>query len=307
MTGGAHWVRAFSQNGGVSLRTMNTIRTGLFAASAGAGSGAQVRTRGTSCAAALATRAHVFAAASLTEAGGAFEGQHLPRRDLALLTRALSINSCRWSEEAFALYEAEKAGGSHHSVAKSEVTRHFGHGFLHEQLMREAPSLGATLVGLGTLRKDGALIFDLPLPPSLAGQKVGRSMLVTLTWFSPMDGTRARYRLAALEAVAAESADEDDKDWYLSLKSDQLDINMIKRGTVWSKRLTSKNAKVPRYSENQTIPIRVQCRDSSGGGLSPDDDIRFALAVTLELEAAVHFDIHQEISDRLKVQVRGRG
>lgn len=306
MTGGSHWVRPMSQNGGVSLRILNTIRTGLFTASAGVGAGARVRTRGTSCAAALVTRAHVFAAAALTAVDGPFEGQELPRQDLALLTRALSINSARWSDEAFELYDKERSNGLHHSVAKAEVTKHFGHGFLQDARMREAPALGATLVGLGTLRKDGALIFDLPLPPSLAGQKIGRSMLVTLTWFSPMDGTRARYRLAALEALSAEDENEDDKDWYLSLKSDQLDNNMIKRGTVWSKRMTAKNKTVPRYADNQTIPIRVQCRDSSGGGLSPDDDIRFALAITLELEATVQFDIHQEISDRLRVQVRGR-
>lgn len=305
MTGGSHWVRAMSQSGGVTLRVINTVRTGLFAASA-AGGASQIRTRGTSCAAALATRALVFAAASLSEEGGPFEGQELPRRDLALLTRALSVNSCRWSDDAFALYENERTGGLHHSHAKGEVARHYGHGFLQETRMREAPASGATLVGLGTLRKDGALIFDLPLPPSLAGQRVGRSMLVTLAWFSPMDGTRARYRLAALEAISAESEDEQDKDWFLSLKSDQLDTNMIKRGTVWSKRLITKNKTVPRYSKDKSIPIRVQCRDSSGGGLSPDDDIRFALAVTLELEDEVRYDVYQEITDKLRVRVRGR-
>lgn len=32
---------------------------------------------------------------------------------------------------------------------------------------------------------------------------IHRSMLVTLAWFSPIEPARARYRLAALEAVAA--------------------------------------------------------------------------------------------------------
>ena len=52
-------------------------------------------------------------------------------------------------------------------------------------------------------------------------------------------------------------------------------------------------------------PIRVQCRDGSGGGLSPDEDIRFALAVTLEVEAESLFDVHTEIRDRLRVGVLG--
>ena len=67
--------------------------------------------------------------------------------------------------------------------------------------MREAPGFGATLVGLGTVRKDTAHVFDVPLPPSMSGDSVHRAMYVTLGWFSPMEASRAWYRLAALEKV----------------------------------------------------------------------------------------------------------
>ena len=40
-------------------------------------------------------------------------------------------------------------------------------------------------------------------PPPLAGERIGRFMSVTVAWFSPVLSTRARYRLAALEATAA--------------------------------------------------------------------------------------------------------
>jgi hypothetical protein len=55
---------------------------------------------------------------------------------------------------------------------------------------------------LGYIRKDGARIFDIPLPPSLSGAQVPRSMRATLAWFSPVNGARARYRLASLHAIA---------------------------------------------------------------------------------------------------------
>ena len=62
------------------------------------------RARGTSCAAALTTRAVLNAAAELTGEDGPFAGQDLPRRDLALLTRALAMNASRWPDAAHVRY-----------------------------------------------------------------------------------------------------------------------------------------------------------------------------------------------------------
>ena len=91
------------------------------------------------------------------------------------------------------------------------------------------------------------------------------------------------------------------------MRPQQLDANIIKRGTVWSRRLIHSGATVPNYDDEAALPIRVQCRDNSGGGLNPDDDIRFALAVTLELEAETRFDIHEEIEHELRVRLQRAG
>ena len=134
-------------------------------------------------------------------------------------------------------------------------------------------------------------------------------MIVTVAWFSPVLATRARYRLALLEAVA-HSHDllgdliEDDG-WGLDMRVGDLNKNIIKRGTVWSHRMVHAGPVVPNYGGDKVVPIRVQCRDGSGGGLRPDEDIRFALAVTLEVEAETTFDVHAEIRDRLRVDVLG--
>lgn len=48
----------------------------------------------------------------------------------------------------------------------------------------------------GSIRKDGAQIFRLPVPPSLSGERLARSMRVTLAWFSPVNPSRAHYRFA---------------------------------------------------------------------------------------------------------------
>ena len=160
------------------------------------------------------------------------------------------------------------------------------------------------MVGLGVIRKDGAQVFRMPVPPSLSGERLPRAMRVTLAWFSPVNPSRAKYRLAALEAAAFNEAnDKDDGRWGFDMSSDGLDTNIIKRGSVWSKRLKNRVQAIPEFGDEADIPIRVQCRDASGGGLSPDEDIMFAIAVTLQVEAEVQFDIHQEIEQALRVRL----
>ncbi|WP_323785230.1 S8 family serine peptidase [Thalassovita sp.] len=310
-TAGEHELRVSSAgSAGVALRVIDkTQRTGLHVASVQRGVAGSYRTRGTSCANALASRAGLFSIASLMESDGPYADTPLTPRDKALLTKALSINASAWPETAVTRFAQECAPNPRqHARAREEVSRYYGHGLLDSIRMREAPPTGATLVGLGTLRKDKAAIFQVPLPPSLSGERIGRSMLATIAWFSPVRPTRARYRLAALDAVAhgydmfGELIPDDG--WALAMKSDQLDKNLIGRGTVWSRRLIHNAATVPSFGEGLDLPIRVQCRDSSGGGLSPDDDIPFALVVTIEVESGASFDIHQEIEEKLRVGVR---
>jgi subtilase family protein len=311
-TGGIHEVRVLPALDDARLSVLGASqRTGLHVASPNLGGGSSMRrSRGTSCAAALTTRAILRAAEALVEDGGPYQGQELPRQDFALLTRALAVNSARWSEDIKSLYEIERErfGRNRHASAKQEVAKHVGHGILSPMLMQESPGTGVTLVGLGTIRKDQAKVFDLPLPESLSGDKVARSMRVTLTWFSPVDASRVRYRLASLEAIAADiDEDEDaekDNEWGLKLKSDGPDSNMVKRGTVWSRRLVHSRLTVPEYEEGTSLPIRVQCSDASGGGLNPDLDIRFAVVVTLEIETPVQYDIHDEVRTEIAVRLK---
>ena len=309
--GGHHEIRAMPGGDSLRLRTVpQSVRTGLTVAAASLGVSAQSRSRGTSCAAALVTRSLLNAAAALTEEGGPYEGRELSRNDLALLTRVLAVNAARWPEGAKTLYGAERARLSgRFQQAAEEVARYFGYGFLDPELMREAPHHGATLVGLGQVRKDRGTIFEMPLPSSLSGDAIHRSMLVTLAWFSPVEPARAKYRLAALDAIAADGNmledDDEDKHWNLAMKSQPPGVALIKRGTVWSHRLVHNRVRAPQFDDGATLPIRVQCRDASGDGLDPDEDIRFSIAVTLQLAATAEYDVHEEIRDRLLIRLRG--
>ncbi len=306
--GGRLEVRVLPNGDDASLRPLDVSqRTGLVAASPRGGVRATQKTRGTSSAAALTTRAILQSAEALTGEDGPYEGRELPRRTLALLTRALAVNGARWPDDARDLYDEEigHLGARQHARAKSEVCRYFGYGVIAADLMRHSPETGVTMVGHGTIRKDQARIFRMPLPASMAGDRVPRSMRATLAWFSPVNPARAQYRLAGLEAVVADDLDDvEDKGWGLDLKSDGPDANMVKRGSVWSRRLVHRIQTVPDFDDGADIPICVQCRDTAGGGLSPDDDIAFAIAVTLEIEADVQYDILEEIEQQVRLRLQ---
>jgi hypothetical protein len=223
---------------------------------------------------------------------------------MSLLARALAVHGARWPDAAVDQRNALIMAGVHHEHAAAEVAAAYGHGLLDEGRMREAPVMGSTLVGLGTVRRDGARLFDVPLPPSLSGDKVDRSLVVTVAWFSPVDASRARYRLARLQAVAGEDGEPTDKGWRLAMKGDPPPSNAIGRGTVWSRRLIHSAKTVPAFAADATIPLRVQCLDGSGGGLSPDEDIRFAVAITLQLPLSARYDVHDEIKQIVRVRPR---
>ncbi len=309
--GGLQEVRALPDGHDSRLSPVEpSQRTGLITASPRGGERATQKSRGTSPAAALTTRAILQSAEALTSEGGPYEGLELPRKTLSLLGRALALNAARWPTDALDVYEEECAllGRRQHVRAKAEVCRYFGYGALVPELMQHSPDNGVTMVGFGSIQKDQSLVFRLPLPESMSGDRVPRSMRITIAWFSPINPARAQYRLASLEAVAADGVDNNKLDrWGLNLKSDGPDANMIKRGSVWSKRMIHDTQGIPEFDEDAEIPICVQCRDASGGGLSQDEDIEFAIAVTLEIETDVQYDIYDEIKQKIRLRLQRTG
>src|SRR5690606_1847902 len=106
--GGVHEVRVFPSGQGSRLRVWPSQRTGLYAATPDSTLRVPYRkVCGTSCAAALCTRALLQCAEGLTEFGGPYYGVDLSRRDIALLTRALAVNAAKWPTSADELYASE--------------------------------------------------------------------------------------------------------------------------------------------------------------------------------------------------------
>ncbi len=305
--GGAQVIRAQPDGDRITLRQAEDRRRGLVAASpTNADRGGTTRLQGTSPATALATRSILKAAAALVEEDGPFQGMELPRQDVALAARALALNSTQWpiSAETYLAEAKERSGKSRITISmKEEVARHFGFGVLEPARMIESPEHGATLIGIGRIRRDQARVFEFGLPPSLSGAKLPRSLRISVAWFSPVSIAKSRYRCAALEVLCSREEDEaHDGSWALGLKGSGPDVKMVGRGSVWSGRFMTKSQTSPEFHETASLPIRVQCREDGKNALSPDDDIPFAIAASFEIETEVAFDVFEEI--RAKTQIR---
>jgi len=311
--GGVQEWRIVPATGDLMLLPVTQQRTGLNVAGANVSISAQQKARGSSCAAALVTRDLLRCVHALTDSDGPLRDIDLPRRDRALLGRVLSVHSAAWNTAARNRFESAKAtlGSTKHQQARAHTAKAYGYGVLRPDRMDASPESGVTLVGLGSVRKDEAVVFDAPLPPSFSGIRSVRSLDVSLAWFSPTDPARRAYRLARLEAVPDE-ASGGSSDWNFFVKTDSasVDSNLTGRGTVWSRRLVTERKAAPAFGAEGVIPIRVQCRDAAQGGLNPDTDIRFAVAVSYvieaDTEADVQADVHDEVFACLKVRARTR-
>lgn len=79
--------------------------------------------------------------------------------------------------------------------------------------------------------------------------------------------------------------------------------NLISHGAVWSRRFVQKRRRSTTFVEGATLPIRIQCCDASGGGLNPDEQIRFAMVVTLQVDETVQYNMYEEIRDSLLIRI----
>lgn len=157
-------------------------------------------TSATSAATALATRfAHrTFDALTDPDNGNVLadaDPQYYP-----LVVRALLVHSCRWDDEATE-HAAQALGPqepSRHGERADNVARVLGHGIPLADAVTACAADRATLIGYGEIENGQVLEYQVPLPISLSGRRIPRTVTTTLAWFSPVTVRNRIYRLAKL-------------------------------------------------------------------------------------------------------------
>ena len=249
--------------------------------------------RGTSNAAALASRAAGFVYRMIGQLGRGTEA-YVPEEYDTVLTKALLAHSAAWGH-AKEKYETILRSGSNSRMSRDFLGRFFGYGSANLARVMSCAPERVTVLGFGELDDGEGAEFALPLPPSLSGMDGPRRLTVTLAWLTPISCSHRAYRVAHLWFSPANE-----------IASTRLfaDGRAVQRGTLQHEVLEGHRAAV--FDDGDSIAIKVNCRADAGADIpSP---VPYGLAVTLELMGDVQqtlfpVSIYEEVRDRLAIRV----
>ena len=247
----------------------------------------KMHTRGTSNAAALASRGTYFLY-ELIEQLRRQPGTPIPANSDVVLIKALLVHSADWADAKFR-YESALKNAQNSRVLKEYLGRFLGYGSVDLAKVMAGTEQRVTVLGFGELSDGEGAEFILPLPPSLSAVNERRRLTITLAWISPVSSTCQNYRIAHL--------------WFNpknDIAPDRVcaDGFAVQRSTVQHEVLES--ARAVAFQDGDTIAIKVNCRADAGDIPAP---IRYGLAVTLEVAEGVNIPIYQEVRDRMAVRV----
>lgn len=252
-------------------------------------------TRGTSNAAALASRAAVQAYDVIETLRAETEDAPAAAYD-AVLLKALLVHGAQWGDWSERLLAErpefdEITGNTRRTTQKDFVTRWLGYGIVDVGRVIACTAERATLLGVGELGADEAFVFSAPLPPTLAGKIAWRRLTVTLAWMSPINCSHQGYRRAKLWITPPQS------ELRVKRENSVHDKSAL-RGTVQHEVLEGEDAVA--FVDGNHFECKVNCAADAGDLI---EKVRFALCVSLEVAVGSGIPVYQEIRDRIKLPV----
>ncbi len=156
-----------------------------------------------------------------------------------------------------------------------------------------------TLIGYGTLADGAADVFTFPLPQALIGQRGLRILVVTLSWFSPINTRHHNYRRAHLWFNFPDEGARPE----LVLPSTRAEVRhrIAQRGTVQHEVFTGEDARV--FQADAGLRIWANCRADAGDF---EGEAPYCLAVTMEVGEELDLPIYQQVAERVRQAVRVR-
>lgn len=251
--------------------------------------GAVCYTRGTSNAAALATRAGVSLNDVLEELRAGPGGDLVNLVPTAVWLKALLVHGASWGRAWEVLEEKLKTPANSRQF-REYVTRLLGYGTINVNRVSECAAHRVTALGGGTLTDGQAHTHLFPLPPSLSKKAGLRRLIVTLAWMTPINARHQRWRRADLWFNPA--ADK------LDVTRQEAEHRASQRGTVQHEILEGERAAA--FVDGDSIEIQVSCRADAG---ALEDEVPYALAVTLEVAQEIGIDIYDEVRARIRAAV----
>jgi hypothetical protein len=253
--------------------------------------------RGTSNAAALASRAAAHAYTVIEDLRARFPDTAPSVEYDGVMLKALLVHGASWGDLAGQLLarrpdlQAITDGRERRRKEKDFLTRWLGYGPVDVDRATTCTDQRATLLGFGEVEVEGAQEFSAPLPPSLAGVLEWRRMTITLAWNTPIHPGHYNYRRVKLW-VSTPGAE------LRLFRTNSVDDRAALRGTVQHEVLEGNNAVA--YVDGDRFVCKVNCAADAGGH---DGAIKFALCVSLEVAANSRVSLYDEIRQRLEQPV----
>lgn len=251
---------------------------------------------GTSVATALATRASHRIFDTLMDGDGGSNHDDLPLQYQALALKALLVHGATWGPKGEMLDGFfQPQGSGQHVARRDDITRLLGFGVPDIERVLDCTENRATLLGFGTIAADSALLYRIPIPAGLDGQRAFRALTATLAWFTPINARHQGYRRAALDI----SPGTDEKYWIADKRDPcQPTDKTIVRGSLFHERRTGERAAV--FVDNGELLLRVSCRATAG---ELDEEVPYALAISFEVGVEAGIPVYNEVRARVAPQV----
>lgn len=257
-------------------------------------------TRGTSNAAALATRTAARLYELIEELRSEPGGDRLEEASTPVLIKALMVHSASWGDAPRIIEPV--LDNQQPYWRKLALARLLGYGQVRPERVFECTAQRATLLGWGRLGDGEANIYRLPLPPSLSGKRTWRRLIVTLAWITPINPRHRAYRVASLWFDPYDAdARRDDIQRLLGARRLEAYWKTVRNGTVQHEIFYGERATA--FVQGDELAIQVNCRQEAG---QLEDQVPYAIVVTLEVAEGIDVQVYDEIRARIRPAVRVR-
>jgi len=248
-------------------------------------------TRGTSNAAALATRtvARLYdILESLKDEPG---GERIKRQYIPVLLKALVVHGASWGNTYNIISKVTNSKNK-----KNTVERLLGYGIVSPERVYECADHRATMLGCDSLKDGEAHRYVVPLPPSLSGKRVWRRITVTMAWMTPINPNHRAFRKASLwfEPYGGKQR-HGEFNQLLQVSRREADWQAVRRGTIQHEIFSGDKA-TP-FGDDDNLIVQVNCRADAGKLI---ENIPYALIVTIEVALGLNLPIYNEIRTRIR-------
>ena len=242
-------------------------------------------TRGTSNATALTTRAAINIIDTLKSILQENYDSPQYNKYVSSLIKAMLVHGCSWEDIGNNISRIFQDGYTNADIKKI-ISKWIGYGIPNLSNVLQCTDQKVTVLGFGEIQMDKVHLYRLPLPPSLSSRPEKRKLTITLAWLSPIAPTSQRYRVASLYFEAHNA--------LLGVNREDADWRKVRQGTLQHEVFIGENA-IP-FENNSSLEIKVICKKDARDF---DENIIYALVVTLEVAEEIDIPIYQEIKDQL--------